>query len=327
MRSIFLFSATLMLASVCRGIDLGLSNPFQDLIDSVRDFALEQVGPAQVGTGYAALINFASNPDIATATYYVDPGPNASAEINVYRVGFRKDFFEDGDRWRPFLQGVIPYQTIDYRLDIDSEEAVRADWTAYGFILSGGNEFVLNEFWTFAPTINLGFVRLESNAGYRGAIAENILDPAFEGSVFDWEADAILSGLTFAFKYEQPFDFYTARLSTSATYNEITTYRTSTDDIDISGSATTIDTDLEAVFPTFFEWNRFPVSVVLTTGGTAFLGGSRQALGFNSFLSYGAAVELNIKRLDWPMQNLRLGGQGIAGDNVTGWSIIFSYGF
>jgi|GEM_PF-6741690 len=112
--------AFLLMSAFCPGgwgvtkakAEIQLSNPIRGVLDDVSDFVSSQLGPNQVGASYAALINFAGNPDISTATYYVDPGRGAEATLTVGRFSYRHLLHEEEDDWRPFIQAMVPYERL-----------------------------------------------------------------------------------------------------------------------------------------------------------------------------------------------------------------------
>jgi len=310
------------------GFTVDFSNPFERIVDGILDFANEQLGPNDVGSAYAALINFAGNPDVSASSYNIDTGERSSARLDVFRASFRiPSWTENSHGWKPFVQGMVPYQTLKYRADLREEGGAELEWEAYGLVFSVGNEFQASERLTLTPAVNLGSVRLVSNAGFRGAAAEDILQPEYAGSVFDWAADGAVIGLTLWMDYKWDFERFDAWLHSGVTYNHVESYRSSSDQISFSSSATTLDVSLETVHASGIQLQGFPLSVVFTGGGTVFLGPGRNALGFNSFADLGAALQADISRMGLPVESVRLGAKVIAGESVTGWNLIFSYEF
>tara|TARA_R100000027_G_scaffold54802_1_gene43877 strand:- start:1399 stop:2397 length:999 start_codon:yes stop_codon:yes gene_type:complete len=307
---------------------IDFSNPLEIIVEEVSDFVNSQLGPSEVGASYAALINFAGNPDISTATYNIDAGKGSTAELNVGRFSYRHRFGKKGDSWRPYLQGFIPYESLQYDLNFtaDSEDA-DARWEAVGLILTGGSQFFLSERLTLTPAINVGAFQLESNAGYRGAVSESILDPAFQGQVFDWTAYAWVLGASFWMDYSWEFRTFDAALHTGATYNHVESFSSTSDEIAFSSEALTVSGSFETIHSTPISLNGNPISLVFSVGATAILGPAGRALGFSSFTDYGAAVQMDVSRMGWPVTMLELGVKVIYGPGVTGWSLILNYDF
>ena len=305
-----------------------ITNPFSEVVEDVSGFVNSKLGPSDVGASYAALINFAGNPDISTATYYIDSGGQTTGTLTVGRFSFRKPLWEEGDSWRPFIQAFIPYETLKYDVDFEGEgEDADAQWDAIGLILTAGNEFAVSDRMKVTPGINFGAFQLESNAGFRGAISENIIDTTFSGRDFDWTAYAWVLGASVWLDYEWEHRTYDAGLHAGITYNHVESFYATEDRISFSSEAVTVALNYETVHDTPISLNDFPLKLVLSVGGSAFFGPAGNALGFSSFTDYGAAVKTDISRLGWPIQSLQLGGKLIFGPDVTGWSLILQYEF
>jgi len=308
--------------------NINLSNPVRGILDDVSDLISAQLGPNQIGASYAALISFAGNPDISAATYYIDAGPRADATLSVGRFSFRHSFYEEGDEWRPFVQIMIPYEHLVYDLDTkDGRGIADPRWDGVGAVLTAGNEYALSERWTFVPAINFGAFRLDSNAGFRGAASESILDPSFSGQIFDWTAYAWVLGGSLWFEHKREFRRFDLEWKSGFTLNHVESFYTTSDDIQFSSEAVILNTSLETVHDTPINLNGFPVSLVLSVGGTAFLGPARDALGFTGYTDYGIAFRADISQLGFPVETLQLGGKMIYGPDVVGWSGVFNYNF
>ncbi len=308
--------------------DLRITNPVREILDDVSDFVSSQLGPDQVGASYAALINFAGNPDISTATYYIDAAPGTEATLTVGRFSFSHSFYEEGDDWRPFIQVLVPYEHLVYDIDTrNNANAADARWDGVGLVLTAGNEFILSDRWTFAPALNVGAFRLDSNAGFRGATTESILDPSFNGQIFDWTAYAWVLGGSLWFDYEREFRRFDLGWKTGITLNHVRSFHTSSEEIRFSSEAVTLTTSLESVHETPVNLSGFPICLVLSAGATAFLGPARDALGFPGYTDYGIAFRADITRLGFPLETLQLGGKLIYGPDVIGWSGVFNYDF
>ena len=63
----------------------------QEIIDEIREYARQKVGPNRLGVGYAAMINFAVNPDISTATYKIQVDSIDDPYLKEYRLPLRHD--------------------------------------------------------------------------------------------------------------------------------------------------------------------------------------------------------------------------------------------
>lgn len=298
-----------------------------DLIDEVRQLAGDVLKTEEIGSAYAAIINFAGNPDVSTATYYTSLDNEVDAKLTVFRASLRHEFGDPGDRWRVFGQVLFPYQTLEYNDQWDPENQAGVTWDAFGAVGTLGFQYSVNTRFKITPAINLGSVRLRSRAGYRGSFAQTILAPAFSGFVYDWTADAVVFGGSLWMDYSFRFKTFDASFHGGVTHNWVQSYHVTDEAMGFFSYATTLSGKFETIHPTGVVVSGFPLSLVLSGGGTAFLGPSKDALGFDRFVNGGVALQADITRMGLPVRSLQLGAMGIVGPNVTGWSIIFNYEF
>ncbi len=297
------------------------------IIDEIRRLVMDSADPARLGAGYAAMINFAVSPDISSAVYSIDGNGDDDPTLNVTRIPFRHSFSSGERSWRPFLQANLAYQTLETDFNLFEEESIKADWKALGGSVSAGAEVRLSENLMLVPAIDIGLVRLENDADYRGVLAEALLKPALEGLLFDWEADALMLGVAVGFDYRRGFSSLDLNVHGSLTHNHIETYDSSSEFIDFDSRITTFDVQAETVHPTRMSIRDYPISLVTHVGATTFLGDNRDALGFDHFFETGLALEADLSKRDRRLQKLRLGVNLIFGSDVTGWGVILGYRF
>lgn len=299
-----------------------------EVIDEVRRQAIQQAGPDRLGAGYAAMMNFAATPDISSATYYIDGGSGADdPTLNVYKIPLRHEFTLEGRDWKPFVQASFGYLDYEAKFDFLPQESIKADWKSYGGLLGLGVNMPLSDDLDFVPALDLGLVRLESSADYRGPVAEAILKPALEGVVFDWDANAYLVGATLGLDYRHAFETWTVEGRTRLTYSHFDTYDSSSPQVEFDANIATFTLQIDVIKPIDAQIGGYPLALVGHFGNTTFIGDNRDALGFDYFFEAGLALETDISQNDWPVKKLRLGAMGIFGADVTGWSAIFSYRF
>jgi hypothetical protein len=298
-----------------------------EIIDQIRRQAIQQAGPDRLGAGYAAMMNFAAAPDISSATYYIDDASANDPTLNVYKIPLRHEFTLEGRDWKPFVQASFGYLDYEATFDFLPQESVKADWKSYGGLLGLGVTMPLDDGLAFVSALDLGLVRLESSADYRGPVAEAVLKPALQGVVFDWDADASLVGATVGLDYNQQFDSWAVEGRTRLTYNHLDTYDSSSDLIEFDANVTTFTLQVDVIKPLDAKVGGYPLALVSHFGNTTFIGNNRDALGFDYFFEAGLALETDISQNDWPVKKLRLGAMGIFGADVTGWSVIFGYRF
>lgn len=66
----------------------------------------------RLGAGYAAMMNFATTPDISAAMYYIDSASANDPTLNVYKILLQHEFALEDRDWKPFVQASIGY--LDY---------------------------------------------------------------------------------------------------------------------------------------------------------------------------------------------------------------------
>jgi hypothetical protein len=298
-------------------------------IQDLRDEFSRRLGPDRLGGAYASIINFAVNPDISAATYYVDAGDldASDPELNVFRLPLRHVFELDSRGWRPFVEANLAYQSYQFDFAAFDTERVDTEWQTYGGTLTGGVEIAASEQLTLVPAVTLGLVHLENDANYTGPRSNLLLQPALEGLVFDWDADAWLVGASLAADYRRGLRNFELSIHGSLTHNYIETYDSSSGLIEFDSQATTFALQAETIHPTTMTAWGYPLALVASLGNTTFIGSDRDALGFEYFFEAGLALEADVSSKEWPVKKLRLGASAIYGPDVKGWSLILGYRF
>ena len=307
----------------------------QEVIDDLRQRALDTFGGNRQGASYASMINFAVNPDISTATFFLEESVGVNdLTLWVFRVPLRHVFKLANHAWRPVVQANFAYQTfsVDFDLsdlapDFPDEESIDATWRTYGGSLTVGVEIPLGEHLVLLPAMDAGIARLENDADYRGIAANTILKPAFDDLVFNWNAEAWLVGVSLGFDYRRPIHRVELSVHGSLTHNYVETFHSSSGLIDFDARVTTLVINAETVIPTGISIAALPLALVVTGGYTTFLGNGRDELGFDHFFESGLALESDLSRKQWFLKKLRLGAKVIYGEDVIGWSTIFGYRF
>ncbi|NVK42807.1 MAG: hypothetical protein HWE39_16310 [Oceanospirillaceae bacterium] len=298
-------------------------------LEAARSAVLEGFDPKRLGSGYAALVSFAVSPQISTASFRPDAGSDGidDPELDVYRIPLRFVFGDDDGSPRPFVQGVLAYQDLYAKLDPGFGESIESDWETYGLMINGGWEFPVNEHLVLLPTLSLGYGRLENSADYSGLISETVLRPAFKGILFDWETDAVVYGAALGVDYRRRVGSFDTELLASLSRNRIETFNESSEYIEFESGVTAFDVEFNAAHATGLSLGRHPLDWVLLLGHTRFYGSNRDALGFSHFSEAGLALQLSPRPGGHRNDVWRLGLKTIFGDDVDGWSLVFSHDF
>jgi hypothetical protein len=300
----------------------------QLIIDELRRTALAELEPQSLGAGYAAMVSFAVSPDISAATFYPDSGADVQdARLKAYRVPYRYTFNREREGAHVFVEGLLAYQTLDAGFAVDENDSVASDWRTYGGSVSLGYEKPLSERLTLFTAVTAGFARLENRAHYRGLIAETFLQPALEGVVFDWFANANIVGGSISAEYKRPVRSFELEVRSSLTDHYIESGDASSPTLAFNANVLAFDIDLSTVHPTHLKLGKMPLSAVFLAGNTTFLGPHRDALNFNSFYEIGGAFEADVSARGWKIKKLRLGLTLIYGKYVDGWSMVLGHSF
>ena len=152
-----------------------------------------------------------------------------------------------------------------------------------------------------------------------------ILQPVFEGIVFDWDTRAWLAGAALGAHYEKQHDSFRFLARFSASSNYVRSFDESSADISIGDTASTLDFQVNTVHPLGQLHDR-PVSLVTVLGATSFVGDARGELGFDEFAEFGLALQIELGDNSLGISDLRIGVKAIQGPDVSGWSLIIGRG-
>ena len=308
----------------CPGLAAAQSD---DLIDAIRELASESFDPVKIGAGYAAIVDFAVSRDISSANFYPDAGEGVvDPALKHFQFPLRIVFGDDTGRPRPFLQGLLAYQTVESGFDFAPGEFIASEWTTYGFSFSGGYDIPLSEHLSLLPVLSVGYGRLENRSRYSGPFSEAVLQPALAGLIFDWDSNALSYGVSLGFDYRRALGGFEVEALGSVTTHFIESVNAANEFVDFRGRVSAFDLEVNTIHPT--SWRLFdnPVSILALFGSTRIFGPERDALGFDNFFEAGAGFELDLAARGRAIKSLRFGAKAIFGPDVEGWGLIVGYG-
>ena len=297
-------------------------------IDEIRDELKQVLRDASVGAGYAALINFAMNPAISVAYYYVDSDSPTIDDpvLDVYRFPVRYKVDLGVDDWSGFIQPEAFYQTYDIEDRWAEAERINSRYSATGGSVTMGGEYRVTDSLRVIPALTGGGARLTNDTEYAGFLSETILQPALDGLLYNWSSNSYVLGASVATDYRRDFLGYDLKLESNLSHNYVRAFSTSDDVEPFSGSTTTFDVELETRFLLRNKVFGYPTSLVTMVGNTTFVGPERDQLGFSYFFEAGMALEWDFREEeDWYFKGLRLGFEILGGEDVTGWSVLLGY--
>jgi hypothetical protein len=297
-----------------------------DVIDAIRDLAIEAFDPVKIGAGYAAIVDFAVSRDISSANFYPDASDGVvDPSLRHLQVPFRFVFGDDATRPRPFVQGLLAHQTVSSGFDFAPGEFIDSEWETWGASVSGGYDIPLSENLSLLPVLSVGYGSLENKARYSGPISEQLLQPALSGLIFDWDSNAVTYGASLGFDYERSLQGFEIEVLGSVTHHRIESIDAPNEFVDFHGRVSGLDLEVSTVHPTSRKLFGNPVAIVGLFGHTRIFGPERDALGFDSFFEAGAGIELDVSAHGWKLKSLRFGAKAILGADVDGWGLIIGY--
>ena len=226
-----------------------------------------------------------------------------------------------------FVQGTFGYQSLSMNIPFGAaaQERVATDWRSRGIDLGAGLEYAVSEHWTLTPRINIGVAELSNKADYGDSALGAILQPLFEGIVFDWDTRASVVGAAVGAHFDREYEAFRLLARFSASANHVRSFDESSADITISDTASALDFEANTVHPLGLFRER-PVSLVTVIGATTLVGGARGELGFDEFAEFGLALQFDLGDNALGIPDLRVGLKTIQGPDVSGWSVIIGRG-
>ncbi len=277
-----------------------------------------------LGSGYAHLVSFEAEPEIAAATFTIDSDDpdNSDTDLNTIKIPLYREFDSDTKAWSWYAQGTLSYLDMESSSSIEPvpelRETIGQEWTAYGGIVETGLIFPLGSGFSVATGLGLGVSRLENEANFSSDIFEDILAPLLEGRLYNWETNASIARGSLGLRYDQEHGNYRLKGSAHFSYSYIDSFGESRDFAGFSDHAGTVTLKLDVRHPLNVQLREKPLEIIGHIGNTSFVGSNRDELGFEYFNEIG----LSLGR-----EKLTLGLLAVLGDEVDGWTLIFNYDY
>ena len=290
---------------------------------AIDDFPTLDVDYHELATGYAHLVSFAAEPEIAAAKYTIDSQDSLTGDstLETSKLPLYKEFSSDTHNRRWYLQGALNYSSLEQTIDFESIRPLEGSgdirWWGYGGLIEAGIISPLPHGFSWVAGIGGGISRLKNDVRYSNPALEDFLKP-IDGSVFNWETNVTTVRANLGLLYEQKHDRYLLKGSAHITHSQIDSYNESSGFGGFSDHAGTLTAKLDVQHPLNLELGERPLYIIGHIGHTNFVGSKRDELGFSSFSELG--LSLGIKK--WT-----LGALAIIGDSVSGWNVIFNYDY
>ena len=284
----------------------------------------QELDTRSLEAGYAQLVSFEAQPEIAAAHFSVDVGDPALDDptIKTAKLPLYREFEsgEQGRRW--FVQATGSYLDMEERikLELPSEVVERLDakWRGYGALLEGGLIFSLSEHVELAPSVGLGVSRLESEMDFSSPALEEALAPELDGVLYNWDTMASIVRASLALRYDQKFSSWRVKSSAHLSGSYIDSFSESERFSGFTDEAGNVGLRMDASHPIGMKIRDYPVFLVGRLGFTQFIGANRAELGFENFGEAGLSLGVH---------KFTLGLLGIFGSDVSGWNLLFNYDY
>ena len=308
-----------------------LADDREDIIASTRELVKQELNPARIGVGYGALMNFSAEPMLSSATYRIGEENGEDPVIYLHKIPIRYEFSLNSSSDRTaFLEANFGYLNMEqnFRLSESApDKLITSNWKTYSVMVGGGIKMPVGMGFSFAPALHGGIAHLKNDATYYGELANIFFKPTYEGLVFDWSTNAMLLAGTATLGYENTWKSFQFDAKFSYSFNYIDTYNESSSYQVFSTSINVTSAKVDITHPLGISFFDYPLSGVVHAGNSTFVGPNRDALDFSSFNEFGFSLKTNISAKGWLIKSISLGGMGIVGDNVHGWSLLFDYDF
>lgn len=286
-----------------------------------------------VSESLVALVSFATTPGIQNANSTItwsEDQPDMDLEKTSFELGRT---FDVRSRWFKLFGGIgLSHVYLNDPVEVQNADGDTVigdpERDLIAARVSGGLAFQLTPHIRVTPYLSFILSELDSETTVLGDVdlssTPQDLKPFFEA--FHTKATTIAG--TLELKYDRWFDRRRIELLGRYTYNYTNTFNESKDFIESSGNTGILDLDGRWTAPTGLRAFGVPLRWKLIGGFTQLYGLEKETLGFDYFFNYGAGIDMEVDAKLLNIFNLRSIGVnlvGIAGDDITGWSIGISF--
>lgn len=283
----------------------------------------------------AGLTNMVLSPDLSSAFFKIeDEGDGPGVKLSTTKVPIYHTFKSKEHDWSVFAGVVLSYlrasEDIDTPVEFDDNIerlAANSSWKGYSGNAEAGFNYPLGLGFTLSPSVGFGVAQLRSSADYLNAFGNKDLGPIINGVTTNFYVDTLNYTASLAMSYENTLGPVALLAKVKYSYVYTDAYD-STDDVQMFHESTNlVNGRLELQGPTGLAPWGLPLGWEVFTAQTWFPDLDKDALGFTYYCELGAALAVDIARAGLPIGALKLGGSALAGDNITGWSVILGYSF
>jgi Solitary outer membrane autotransporter beta-barrel domain len=278
----------------------------------------------EVGSGYAHLVSFQAEPEIAGASFTVDSSsPDTSdTDINAIKLPLYKSFERPDQPWDWYAQGSLSYLEMESSSSLTFEDFLTAgldqQWKAYGGLLEAGLIYPIGNGFSLASGLGIGISRLENKTDYSSNQGGDFLESLFEGTLYNWDTNASVTRASIDLLYDKRHGKYRVKGSTHLSYSYVDSFGESGKFAGFSDHAGMLTFKLDVRHPLNIDLGEHPLYVIGHLGNTTFIGSNRDQLDFTYYNELGASLGI---------EKFTLGFLTILGGNVEGLSLVFNYNY
>lgn len=277
-----------------------------------------------------ALVSFTTTPGVTNANYKINWPPEQPAyELSKSSLELSGNIDLPGRDIKPFF--ALAFSNIDLNGNIVTTNTdgdpigINVERELKSVRLSGGLAFQVSPGLSLTPYVSYISSKLKSKATVTGnADLGNINLEIFKAFLLDFESKSDTFSGSLEARYDKWFGEGRMELIGLYTYSYTNTYDETFAFLDSSGSTNVINVNARWTAPTGFRPFGVPLRWKVFGGYTDFLDLEKNNLGFTSFFEYGGGFDLEVDYKALGIFSLRTIGidvSGIAGDDITGWSI------
>ncbi len=295
--------------------------------DALREALKQTLSEQKYFQQFGRMMAFETEPDISGSTFYIHEAQNTVLDIYKFPAQFKLFSTPNNDFYGRIGINYAQLKTDDLLDNTFIDNQIQSKWRSYSSSLGLMADFKLNKNFTASFATDLGILRMENRASYRGSFLPE-LAPVFDGILLNWNTNASIISTAAALKYTQLFTTTQLDIKLHYIHSYVDSFSESVDFQAFTANTDTLTIDLEITHPWHYSLMGYPLSGIVHLGHTAFAGRFTDAMGFGSFSEFGYSLQFDIGKENLPVKQFNLGIKGISGDNqLTGWSIIFGYRF
>lgn len=278
----------------------------------------------ELGSAYAQLLGFASEPEVSASLIDVDAGdPNTEdMEIKGTRLPLHREFDIQGSDWRWFAQASLGYLKLDEKQLIgqigEEKIYIKPEWQAYTGMVEAGLIIPLGAGFSLAPSLSAGLSRLKNKTTFSDPFFEDLLKPVYEGVLYNWSTNATMGRAHLALLYDRRHGSFRFKGGAHLSYAYVDSYNESSKFAGFADHSGTAIVKMDVSRRINDPSAKRRIYLIGHIANTTFLGDNREQLDFTYFNEVGLSLGID---------QYALGLMAVFGDDVSGASLTFNYNY